>query len=277
MMKTVLVTGGASGLGKGISLRLLAKGDQVIAVGSSKANGDAFRDEARQQGAMDRAIFIQADLSLVGENQRVIAEIEQRFPKIDALVFCASKHSKAYTETREGFELTFALDYLSRYILGYGLKECLEKADDPVILNICGSGMDGAVNWNDLQHKNAFNAQKVMMHGSRLNDLSGVGFSLNDTVSKIRYILYNPWAVQTPGMMEVFGGAVMKTMYKIIGKPIEKAAVPVVDLLNRPPAAALSAYRERKALSLNHASYNSDNAKRLYSMTVGLLKEYGVE
>ncbi len=270
-MKTILVTGGANGFGKGIAMHSLKKGNRVIAIGSSSANGDVFYNEARQLSAEKRAIFIQANLSLVKENQRVIEDIKNRFDSLDAIVFFATKHRKEYIQTQEGFEFTFALDYLSRFVLSYGLKEALEKSKNPIILNICGTGMKGEVNWNDLQHRNSFEAQKVMMHGSRLNDLAAVTFTQNDTVGKIKYILYNPWAVQTPGMMEMYSSPFMKLMYKMIGKSIDKAIVPITELLNNPPASALSAYRERKKLNLAMPTYNQENAKKLYSMTIQML------
>jgi len=276
-MKTILITGGANGLGKGVAMHYLKKGDRVITVGSSKDNGDIFYYEAKRSGAAERALYIQANLSLVKENQRVIEIIKERFRSIDVLIFCATKHSKTYTETQEGLELTFALDYLSRFILSYGLKECLEKTDCPVILNICGSGMMGAVNWNDLQHKNSFDALKVMMHGSRLNDLSGISFAQNDTVGKIKYIMYNPWAVQTPGMREALSSPIMKLLFKVIGKSVNQAVIIIAKLLDNPPAVTLSAYREHKKLNLSDAPYNPENAQRLYSLTTKLLKDLAVK
>lgn len=272
-MKTILITGGASGLGKGIAMNFLKNGDRVIAIGNSPANGYTFSKEANQAGAEDRAVFIQANLSLLKENKRIVDEVRSRFQSLDMLIFCATKHSKDYTETPEGFELTFALDYLSRFILSYGLKESLEQADSPVILNICGSGMEGNVNWNDLQHKDSFVSQTVMMHGSRLNDLSGVAFSQNDSVGKIKYILYNPMAVQTPGMMEV-SGTMMKLVYKVIGKPVEKAASLITELLDAPPVSAISAFREHKELNLTLATYNKENAQKLYYITNQLLRDF---
>jgi len=269
-MKTVLVTGGASGIGKGIAMHYLGNGDQVIAIGSSAKNGDAFYNQSKQIGAGERAVFIQADLSLVAGNRRTIEEIKTHFPILDTVIFCAAKHSNEYIETSEGLELTFALDYLSRFVLSYGLKELLEKSDNPVIMNVCGTGMKGEVNWDDLQHKASFPSQKVMMHGSRLNDLSGVAFTQNDTAGKIKYILYNPMAVQTPGMAE-YGGLLMKLIYKAIGKPVDRAVVPIIELLNNPPASALSAYRERKKLDLTLPAYDKGNAKRLYEVTTKLL------
>jgi hypothetical protein len=266
-MKTILITGGASGLGKGVALHYLKNGDRVIAIGSSEKNGESFYNEAKQIGAEERAVYIQANLSLVKENQRIVKEIVNRFSSLDMVIFCATKHSKTYTETQEKIELTFALDYLSRFILSYGLKECLERAENPIIMSVCGTGMKGAVNWNDLQHKNNFEAQKVMMHGSRLNDLSGVAFVQNDTVGKIKYMLYNPMAVRTSGMAEAFDSFLMKLAYKVIGKNIEQATVTIVELLNNPPTSKLSAFRERRELSLSLETYNKENAKKLYSMT----------
>jgi hypothetical protein len=247
-------------------MHYLKNRDRVIAVGNSILNGEAFCNEAKHLGAEKNAVFIHTDLSLVNENRWIIEEIKNRFPALDMLIFCASKHNKKYTETAEGFEYTFALDYLSRFILSYGLKGCLENAGSPIIMNVCGTGMKGEVNWDDLQHKTQFNPQRVMMHGSRLNDLSGVAFTYNDNIGKIKYILYNPWAVQTPGMMD-YGGQLMKLAYKIIGKPVEKAVIPIIELLDHPPSATLSAYRERKEINLTMASYNKENAIRLYNLT----------
>lgn len=273
-MKTVLVTGGTNGLGKGIAMNYLENGNRVIVIGNSLKNGEIFKKEAKEIGAGERAFYLQADLSLIKENKRIVEEVINHFHSIDILVFSAAKHSKKHTLTKEGIELTFSLAYLSRFFLSYGLKECLEKSENPIILNICGAGMKGEVNWNDLQFKNSFDAQKVMMHGSRLNDLLGAQFEKNDTVHKIKYIMYNPWAVQTPGMIEFFSNPVMKLFYKLIGKPVEKAIIPIIRLLNNTPKSTLSVYREYKALSINIESYNQKNARKLYDLTSSLLEEF---
>ena len=273
-MKNILVTGGTNGLGKGIALELLKNNNQVIVVGSSNENGKKFLSEAKDLGAKKRAYFIQGNLSLLEDNKRIIEEIKKLFDSLNIVIFCAEKHNLEYTETSEGIESSFALSYLSRFLLSYGLKELLEKSAEPMILNFCGSGMKGEPNWLDLQHKESFMPQKVMMHGSRLNDLLGVQFAKNDTVHKIKYIMYNPWAVKTPGMMEFFKNPLMKFIYKIIGKTVDKAVVPVMKIINNPPSATFSAYREDKVLDLNHSSYNIENAQRLYDITIKFLNEH---
>jgi len=272
VLKTILITGGANGLGKGLALHYLAKGDRVITVGSSAANGESLYDEAKQLGAEERMVFLQADLSLVKENMRIIGALRNDHPAIDALVFCATRHCKEYTETAEGLEFSFALDYLSRFILSYELKECLEKTGRPVIMNVCGTGMKGYLNWSDMQHKKSFNPMKVMMHGSRLNDLSGVAFAYYDIIGKINYVLYNPMAVQTPGMTG-FGGSMMRLYYKLAARPIEKAVIPIAELMENPPAKRISSFKERKKVSLELPAFDKDNALKLYEITRQIIRK----
>lgn len=272
-MKTILITGGTNGLGKGIALELLKNNHKVVVVGSSNENGNKFLVEANDLGAKERAYFIKGNLSLLEDNKKIIEEVNKQFDSLNIVIFCAEKHNLEYIETREGIESSFALSYLSRFLLSYGLKELLEKSSEPMILNFCGSGMKGEPNWSDLQHKKSFAPQKVMMHGSRLNDLLGVQFVKNDRVNKIKYIMYNPWAVKTPGMMEFFKNPLMKMMYKIIGKTVDKAVLPVMKIINNPPSVMFSAYREEKVLDLNHYSYNLENAKKLYDITVKFLSD----
>ena len=133
--------------------------------------------------------------------------------------------------------------------------------------------MNGKVNWEDLQHKNSFVPMKVMMHGSRLNDLLAVEFSKNDSANKIKYVLYNPMAVKTPGMDNSSGGFLMKTIFNLIAKPIDKATIPITDLLNNLPTQQLISYTQRKENNLTKPTFDKDNAQKLYGITNKLLTE----
>ncbi len=251
-------------------------------MGSSPEKGENFYNEAKQLGAEKRAIFLQANLSLVEENRRIVEEVKSKFQSLDMVVFCAAsqKYRETSLETEEGFEFTFALYYLSRYVLSYGLKELLEKAENPVILNVCAPGMKGTVTWDDIQYKNNFNSQKAMFHGSRLNDLLGVAFAQSDTKGKLKYILFNPWAVQTEGAFDAYKNPMMKSIvkiiYKITGKPVEEAIKPIIKLLENPKA-SLSAFKQEKEVSLTMKTFDKENAQKLFNITVQLLKGFSNE
>lgn len=278
-MRTVLITGGTNGIGKGIAMYLLKKGHRVIAIGSSSKKGEAFHLDARDLNAEDRAIYIQADLSSVKENFRIIEEVKSKYPVLDALILCAQyqRHSTKYLKTEEGFEFTFGLYYLSRYILSYGLRDCLEDAENPVIINVCSPGMRGVINWSDLQYENGYNSIKAIMHGSRLNDLLGVSFSESNINWKTKYVLFNPGAVQTSGAMEAYDQPflriLIKLVYKLVGKPISEAIVPIIEHIENPPHSPLSAFMQRKPVSLTMDTFNKQNAKRLSDLTKKMIEE----
>lgn len=277
-MKTILVTGGTDGIGKGIAVHYLKRGDRVIVVGSSMVKGNTFLNEARELGAEERAIFLQANLSMVKENKRIIDEVKNKFHSLDGVVFCATSHTirKEYTVTKEGLEFNFALSYVSRFVLGFGLKELLEKSDAPVIVNVCAPGMNGTIDYDDIQNKNNYNGTKARYHGSRLNDLLGVAFADKDTIRKIKYVLFNPWAVPTSGMLDTIENPLnklfTKLVFKIIGKPVAQAVIPIIELLDNPPTPYLKAYIQRKEVSLTKSTFDKDNANRLYNNTLQLLE-----
>lgn len=276
-MKTVLITGGTDGIGKGMVLSYLAKNYHVFAVGTSENKGDALLEEAEKLGS-GKVTFLKADLSLVEENRRVAKIVSEQEKTLDALVLCAAslKAQPSYIETKEGIEFTFALYYLSRYILCYKLKDMLEKAENPIIINVAAPGMKGPVYWEDLQMKENYDGQKAQFHGSRLNDLLGVWFCEKDLSKKIKYILFNPMAARTSGVKKMAGeSGFMKVMmnfyYKFMGKDVDE----IVDIINsdieKTVKTGLSAYKLDQQVDLSMDTFELSNAEKLNRYTENLL------
>lgn len=104
-----LITGGTSGIGYGVAKQLAKYGWDIIIIGRNSKRGNQVASEIR-------GTFIQADLSLMSEVHRVAQQINQ---SIDALIMCAGCVStrSELTKTQEGFESTFAINYLSKFML----------------------------------------------------------------------------------------------------------------------------------------------------------------
>src|SRR5690348_4049384 len=104
-MRTMVITGGTDGIGKGLALHYLRQGDRVIAVGSTQAKGDRFLAEAARLGAADRAVFHRTDLTLMRNCRELVDFVEASYA-LDALVLGA-RHDKPFgkrIETKEGLE-----------------------------------------------------------------------------------------------------------------------------------------------------------------------------
>nr|UPN68102.1 putative SDR family oxidoreductase [Saccharothrix sp.] len=272
-MRTIVITGGTSGIGQALAHSYLGRGEEVVVLGSDPVKGKAFLDVARRTGAADRAHYLEADLSLVSENQRVLEEIAAKFPVVHALVLCARYFHSYRTVTSEGFEHNFALYYLSRYLLGYGLVDQLDKADQPIIMNIAGPGAGAAgIQWDDLGLEHGYDGWSAMFQGGRLNDLLGVSYAEPSRGHRARYALLFPGGTRT-GFAGDFDPA---TAFQIDqmkrgAQPVEFAVPPIVNIIDSPPREPLSAFVEGMPLSLLRPAFDRKAAARLDAITRELL------
>lgn len=278
-MRTIVIAGGTDGIGRQLALQFIRSGEHVIIIGRSSKKGEALRLEAAKSDGKDRFFFLQADLSLVSENIRIAQEISESVNHIDLLILCAQsqKFSKVYRETTEGFEQHFALYYLSRFILSFQFRELLRNSETPLIINVCAPGVKGGIQWEDLQLRNQrpFNSIKAIMHGSKLNNLLGVAFAQSAADTNIKYLLFNPGAVQTKGATEAFEHKLIKVlvklMYKVIGLPVEKAVQPILHFVQSPPEESLTAYKQNKKLDIAQIVPDKGRSKRLVHQTLELI------
>lgn len=85
--KTIVVTGGSSGIGASVTCSLMEQGAEVVII-------DIDEDGARKiiggaaAGGKEPAIIV-ADISKEADMERVGAQLQECFPSIDALVHCA--------------------------------------------------------------------------------------------------------------------------------------------------------------------------------------------
>jgi NAD(P)-dependent dehydrogenase (short-subunit alcohol dehydrogenase family) len=266
-MRTVVVTGGTDGIGKGLAAEYLRRGDEVVVIGTSAAKGRAFTDAGGE-----RAHFLAADLSLAKENKRLASHLAERFPAIDILVLGARYHHQARTVTPEGLESNFALFYLSRFLLSHGLVSSLSRAPHPVVLNFAAAGQTGPVRWHDLQLELDYHGVRAMGHAGRLNDLLGVSFADAYADCGIRYVLNHPGAVVTSFAGEYDSATASQIrQLRAIGKSVDTSVAQVLPYLDQPGQERLTAVLEGTRVPLDPALFNRGEAARLHQVTEELI------
>ena len=102
----VLVTGGARGIGRGISLFLAERGFTVAAVGTrSESDVGEFIGELRAFGADNS--YIQGDISSHDDRIRIVDEFYSRYGRLDVLVNNAGVAPKVRADLLEMTEESF--------------------------------------------------------------------------------------------------------------------------------------------------------------------------
>jgi NAD(P)-dependent dehydrogenase (short-subunit alcohol dehydrogenase family) len=93
--KVVLVTGGATGIGRGIALRFAREGARVVIAGRTRQTGEAAAAELRD--ISDGSRFFPVDLADEGEVIDLIERIETEYGRLDAAVNNAGVGSRRST------------------------------------------------------------------------------------------------------------------------------------------------------------------------------------
>ena len=161
--KTVLVTGSTDGLGRVVALRLARAGANVLTHGRNAERGGALLAELRAAGD-GKNVFYKADFSSLAEVRRLAADVQRDHPRLDVLVNNAGIGSgpeiKRRAESADGFELRFAVNYLSGFLLSYLLLPTLLKSAPARIVNVSSVGQE-AIDFDDVMLERAYDGGRA--------------------------------------------------------------------------------------------------------------------
>jgi hypothetical protein len=273
--RTIVVSGGTDGMGRAFALARAARGDRVLAIGSNAGKGERLLADAPATGRVD---FIRADLATVAGTRAAIATITESAPVIDALALFANRQAPRRTQTPEGLEATFALYYLSRYLLSHELTPALSASASPVIVNVAGTGITkGAICWDDLQLTRRYSMIRAQLQAGRANDLLGVAYAAAHD-GNVPYVLYHPGFTRS-GDLSVLPAPLrlsIRAAARLAARPVDVSVAPVHDFIDTPPPVPLTAIDRGRPVPAGLATLGPADASRLARVTSDLLSGFGV-
>ena len=188
--KTVLITGSTDGVGRYVAAQLAAAGAKVLIHGRDKARGQSLADEIKRAGHAE-PIFYQADLSSLAGSRQLANAVLADHKRLDIFISNAGIGSQNQGPQRQtsadGYELRFAVNYLSGFLLANLLLPLLKASAPARIVNVASLGQH-PIDFDDVMITRGYNGSRayaqsklsqIMFTIDLANELKGSGVTVN--------------------------------------------------------------------------------------------------
>jgi NAD(P)-dependent dehydrogenase (short-subunit alcohol dehydrogenase family) len=138
--KTVLVTGATEGLGRRLARELASMGATVLVHGRNQERLETILEDVQGQAGGEEARSYLADLSSLAAVRELAERILAAEGRLDVLVNNAGIVSRERRVSEDGVELTFAVNYLSHFLLTGLLMPLLRDSAPARIVNVASAG-----------------------------------------------------------------------------------------------------------------------------------------
>jgi len=156
-----LVTGANSGIGKETARKLSDLGATVVMVCRNKDKGQKAMAEITKAGSGSVELML-ADLASLETVRSLAKEFLEKHDSLHVLVNNAGGVSVSRSETVDGIETTFQVDYLSHFLLTNLLLGALKKSAPSRIVNVSSAAhYRGTLDLDDLPMKDGYGVMKA--------------------------------------------------------------------------------------------------------------------
>jgi NAD(P)-dependent dehydrogenase (short-subunit alcohol dehydrogenase family) len=153
--KTVVITGGTSGIGEVAAEKLARLGARIVLVARDRLRAEPTLTRLSEANPDAGHIVYFADLSQLSDMRGVAADIAAAEPNIDVLVNNAGAMFATRQETADGLEKTFALNHMSYFVLSTLLLGRL-KPGARIVSTSSDAHRYAQICFDDLQSKNNY-------------------------------------------------------------------------------------------------------------------------
>jgi NAD(P)-dependent dehydrogenase (short-subunit alcohol dehydrogenase family) len=226
--ETILVTGATDGLGKRVASELAQRGATVLLHGRSRERLQTTLEEVGTEAGSEKLRYYLADFASLGEVRELAGWILSDEGRLDVLINNAGIISRERAESEDGYELTFAVNYLSHFLLTHLLVPLLHDSAPARVVNVASAGQS-SVDFQDPMLVRDYDAMKaysqsklaqIMFTLELAERLSDEGVTVN--------ALHPASMMDTKMVMETFGHS-MSTIEEGAEATVRLAASPELE------------------------------------------------
>ncbi|MAT59269.1 MAG: hypothetical protein CMF23_14955 [Ignavibacteriae bacterium] len=209
--RKILITGATDGIGKTTAVKLAEMGHSIIVHGRSEEKCKSVLHEIKSKNSS----YVVGDLSSFEEIYKISEQLHSSHEKIDTLLNNAGVYMNSRKPTKEGYEMTFAVNHLSVFLLTHLLFDLIKKSSSGRIVTVSSlANVRGRIDFKDLNGKN-YESYKAYSQSKLANILFAFELSERIKNNNITSNALHPGVITTK---------LLETGFNIKGKSTDEGA-----------------------------------------------------
>ncbi|HLY49524.1 MAG TPA: SDR family NAD(P)-dependent oxidoreductase [Solirubrobacteraceae bacterium] len=165
--QTILITGATDGLGRALATELARTGATLLIHGRDQARGRQLVEEIAGSDPSAKVHWLRADLASLDEVRGLADQVGAEYDALHALVNNAGIGTTLpgdgrRLESRDGYELRFAVNYLAGYLLTRRLLALLKRSAPARIVNVSSAGQ-APIDFDDVMLERRYDGGRAYM------------------------------------------------------------------------------------------------------------------
>lgn len=172
--KTVIITGGNTGIGKETALDLAKRKARVILACRNDDRGQTAAEEIRKASRNKNVEYRHLDLSSLSSVRQFSSDILDEDIPVDILINNAGIMRCPYWKTEDGFEMQFGVNHLGHFLLTNLLLDRIKESPNARIVNVSSIGykrVPEGINFDDLNSEIKYSPHKAYCQSKLANVL----------------------------------------------------------------------------------------------------------
>ena len=274
--KVCMVTGATSGIGEVTARALAQMGATVIIVGRSPERGNETLRRILAASGNSSVELMLADLSSQREIRQLVQQFKSRHQHLHVLVNNAGAWVTTRQESKDGIEMTFALNHLGYFLLTNLLLDTIQASAPARIINVSSYGHRRAhMNFDDLQGRQRYSGMAAYRQSKFANVLFTYELARRLAGTGVTVNAVNPGLVATRFGFNNFGFIparivnLLTRLYGVVGINAEQGAQTSIYLATSPEVEVVSGkyFEKLTAVPSSEESYDPSIAKRLWQVS----------
>jgi retinol dehydrogenase 12 len=276
--KVVLVTGATNGIGLESAKALAAMGATLVGIGRNLQKCTDVAAQITRTTGNSKVEFLVADLSVQAQVRQLAETFKRKYDRLDVLLNNAGGYFAKREVSKDGIEMTWALNHLNYFLLTDWLLDVIKASAPARIVNVSSGAHTGAkrINFEDVEFKSGYSGWPAYSHSKLANVMFTYELARRLDGTPVTANALHPGFVAT-GFGHNNGGLMrtgMNVIQKIAAKRPEQGAATSVYLASSPEVEGLTGkyFSDKKETRSSAASYDLDAQKQLWILSEQMVR-----